>query len=124
VIAVTMTDGFGRRLRERRSIRRIEHLDKENLRLRNELGSMRSLMEQERSDKSEILDALRQQPTTVVKKKRGGFVRMLVVGGGAYVLGSRAGRERYDQIMEWTKRMRDRGREATDDIRGELPASA
>jgi len=119
----TTSERLGDRIRERRSNRRIEHLDEENHRLRTELGSMRSLLDQERADRTEILGVLKGQPRTVVKKKRGGLFRVFVVGGGAYLLGSRAGRERYDQIVEWGRRMRDRGRGAADDVRDDLASA-
>jgi hypothetical protein len=122
----TMTDrlgDFGGKLRERRTNSRIDHLDEENQRLRTELRSMRSTLDRERSDREEILDALKGKPKTVVKKKRGGLVRMAVIGGGAYVLGSRAGRERYEQIVTWARQMKDRGREATEDFKGDVVGS-
>src|SRR5688500_11778804 len=106
----TMTERLGdvgERLRERRSNHKLEHLDRENDRLKLELRSIRSMLDKERSDREEILEALKDRPTTVVKKKRGGLVRMAVIGGGAYVLGTRAGRARYEQIVEWAKRMKD-----------------
>lgn len=123
----TMTDRLGDvgdRLRERRSNSKVEHLDRENDRLRVELRSARSLLDQERSDRDEILDALKGRPKTVVKKKRGGLIRMVVIGGGAYVLGTRAGRARYEQIVDWAKRMKDRGRDATDDFRSDVVSAA
>jgi hypothetical protein len=123
----TMTDrlgDIGGKLRERRTNSRIDHLDEENQRLRTELRSMRSTLDRERSDREEILDALKGKPKTVVKKKRGGLVRMAVIGGGAYVLGSRAGRERYEQIVAWARQMKDRGREATEDFKGDVVATA
>jgi hypothetical protein len=123
----TMTDrlgDIGGKLRERRTNSRIDHLDDENQRLRTELRSMRSTLDRERSDREEILDALKGKPKTVVKKKRGGLVRMAVIGGGAYVLGSRAGRERYEQIVSWARQLKDRGREATEDLTSDVVASA
>lgn len=118
----TTMDRLGDRLRERRSNNRIEHLDEENHRLRTELGSMRSLLDHERAERAEILDALKGQPRTVVKKKRGGLFRSIIIGGGAYLLGTRAGRERYEQIVEWARRMKDRGRDAADDLRTDVVA--
>jgi len=123
----TMTDrlgDIGGKLRERRTNSRIDHLDDENQRLRTELRSMRSTLDRERSDREEILDALKGKPKTVVKKKRGGLVRMAVIGGGAYVLGSRAGRERYEQIVSWARQLKDRGREATEDLKSDVVATA
>lgn len=122
----TMTDrlgDIGGKLRERRTTSKLEHLDEENQRLRTELRSMRSSLDRERADREEILDALKGKPKTVVKKKRGGLVRLAVIGGGAYVLGSRAGRERYEQIVSWAKQMKDRGREVADDLTSDAVAA-
>jgi hypothetical protein len=118
----TMTDrlgDIGDKFRERRTSSKLEHLDEENQRLRTELRSMRSILDHERADREEILDALKGKPKTVVKKKRGGLVRMAVIGGGAYVLGSRAGRERYEQIVSWAKEMKERGRDVTGDLKSD-----
>jgi hypothetical protein len=38
------------------------------------------------------------------------LAQTLVIAGGAYVLGTRAGRERYEQIVQMTGRMFDRAR--------------
>ena len=122
----TMTDrlgDIGEKFRDRRTSNKLEHLDDENQRLRTELHSMRSLLDRERSDREEILEALKGKPKTVVKKKRGGLVRMAVIGGGAYVLGSRAGRERYEQIVNWAREMRDRGRDVTGDLKSDAMAA-
>ena len=119
----TLTDrmsDIGDRMRERKTTGKIEHLDEENDRLRMELSSLRSLLDRERDDRNEILDALKGKPQTVVKKKRGGLLRMIVIGGGAYVLGARAGRERYNQLRDWANRMRDRARGAADDMRDDI----
>jgi hypothetical protein len=48
------------------------------------------------------------------------FRRLLVFGvavGTAYVFGTRAGRERYDEIRSWWDRMRGRAVELKDDFR-------
>jgi hypothetical protein len=78
------------------------------------------MLDRERDDRDEILDALKGKPQTVVKKKRGGLLRMIVIGGGAYVLGARAGRERYNQLRDWANRMRDRARGTAEDLRDDI----
>ena len=42
---------------------------------------------------------------------RGGVLRTVVIAGVAYLLGTRAGRERYDQIMEKAKSLKNQARE-------------
>lgn len=105
------TERLGAGLRDRRRASRIGHLDEENRRLRTELGSARSLLEREREGRLKFLDVLKAQPKAVVRKKRGGLLRSVIVGGGAYLLGSRAGRERYNEIVGWARGMRDRAKE-------------
>lgn len=96
----------GERLRERRVEGRIDDLDRENVRLRTEVSQLRSDLDHERSLLRTALG--RRSRPTVVKKRRGGIVRTALVGGGAYVLGTRAGRERYDQLVEWFGRARSK----------------
>lgn len=115
---------IGDRLRERRTTAKVEHLGEENDRLRTELHSLQTQLDRERADRVEILDALKGKPKTVIKRKRGGLIRMVVIGGGAYVLGTRAGRERYEQLADWAKRFRDRGRDAADDLRDDMLAGS
>lgn len=101
------------RVRERRMEGRLDDLDRENVRLRTEVSQLRSDLDHERSLVNDAMNGLRAKPTVVKKKRRGGLVRTVIVAAGAYLLGSRAGRERYDQIMGWVDRKREemKGRE-------------
>ncbi len=36
------------------------------------------------------------------------LLRLVIVGGTAYVFGTKAGRERYEQIRTWASSMKDR----------------
>jgi hypothetical protein len=94
------------RLRERRLEGRLDDLDRQNVRLRTEVEQLRNGLEHERALLGDAMSGLRSKPTVVKKKRRGGLVRTVVVAGGAYLLGTRAGRERYDQIMAWVDRKR------------------
>ena len=58
-----------------------------------------------------MLDALNrasERKTKVTAKPRGGLLRLVVVGGTAYVFGTKAGRDRYEQIRGWFSAMKDR----------------
>jgi hypothetical protein len=44
-------------------------------------------------------------------KRRIGLVRVLVIGGAAYVLGAKAGRQRYEQLRDWWQKSMKRGHE-------------
>ena len=94
------------RVRERRMEGRLDDLDRENVRLKTEVSQLRSDLDHERSLMNDAVSGLRAKPTVVKKKRRGGLIRTVVVAGGAYRLGTRAGRERYDQIMGWVDRKR------------------
>jgi hypothetical protein len=72
-----MSDGRRRRLREK--------LDTTNEELEREREARRAL--------AEVLEKIEG------RRRSRGFLRLLIIGGGAYLLGSRAGRERYEAIM-------------------------
>ena len=92
---------LGDRARERMMESRLDKFDRENDRLRSEVKLLRDDLQEERGSLERALDALNKRETVTVKTKprRGRLLRTVVVGGGAYLLGTRAGRERYDQIM-------------------------
>lgn len=110
------------RVQTRRLQTKRESLDRDNERLRIELRTMRDELERERSARDELLDALTKndrpiktghleaKDVTVKTKRRGGLLRLLIIGGGAYVLGTRAGHERYEQLRSWASSMKDRMR--------------
>lgn len=119
------------RVQTRRLESKRETLDRDNERLRTELRTARDELERERSARDELLDAMKKRNGTVkadkikVKKKKGGFLRLLLVGGGAYVLGTKAGRERYEQMRSWASDMRDKAKgSGSDDWTGGTSTSS
>lgn len=96
---------LGDRARERRTESRLDKVDRENERLKSEVKLLREDLHEERGSLEQALDALNKRETVTVKTKprRGRLLRTAVIGGGAYLLGTRAGRERYDQIVEKAK---------------------
>jgi hypothetical protein len=101
--------------RERRLRSRNEDLDQENRTMRTRMHVLQDELEREREARSEILRAMQSmKPETIKVKRRGGFVRLLVVGGTAYVIGAKAGRERYEEIRRWWERLRSRDGVAID----------
>ena len=109
------------------NVKRVDRLDEENDRLRAELRMTRSQLEREREREQDVLDALNrasERKTKVTAKPRGGLLRLVIVGGTAYVFGTKAGRERYEQMRTWFSSMKDR---LTDPTRASsiprLPAS-
>ena len=91
--------------------KRIDRLDEENDRLRAELRMTRSQLEREREREQDVLDALNrasERKTKITAKPRAGLLRLVIVGGTAYVFGTKAGRDRYEQIRGWVSSMTDR----------------
>jgi len=103
----TPIGGLMDRARERRTASKLASLDAENDRLETEVRTLREQLDAERD---ELRSALTSKPakTKIKVKRRGGLIRTAVVAGGAYVLGAKAGRERYDQLRSWVRSMKDR----------------
>jgi cell division septum initiation protein DivIVA len=83
-------------VKERWLDRRVEKLSKENDELREAVEELRRDLDEEHGRSKETLQALS-------KSKRPGRMKWLVLAGGAYVLGAKAGRARYEQIKGWTR---------------------
>jgi outer membrane murein-binding lipoprotein Lpp len=113
-----MTD----RYRDRRMHARVNNLDRQNTRLRDEVAHLRSDLDDERTQREDLKAALRDKPTVV--KKKGGLLRLLIVGGVAYLMGTRDGRERYNQIVTWARSVRAKIERNADDVAAEVVAAA
>lgn len=95
--------GMSDRGRERLAHSRIEKLDRDNMRLRTEVGLLRDDLEAERGSLKDALKGLEGHKVTVKESRRPHVIRALLIAGGAYVLGTRDGHERYNQIVEKAK---------------------
>ena len=84
-------------VKERFLDRRIEKLSKENDKLREAVGELRHDLDDAQDRSKETLAALSK------KTRRPGRMKWLVLAGGAYVLGAKAGRGRYEQLKEWAR---------------------
>jgi hypothetical protein len=118
------TQSMTGRVKERWGAARINSLDRQNMRLRDEVSHLKTRLEDERSETEDLKDALRSSPKVVKVKKRGGFLRVVVIGGAAYVLGTRAGRERYDQLVDWVKSMRSKMERQADEVASDVEDTA
>jgi FtsZ-binding cell division protein ZapB len=87
---------------------RSEKLEQSNEELKRENTLLRQQLKEDGASRDRMLALLDRMKTTPRKRKRGGWVRTLVVAGAAYVLGARAGRERYEQIRRSWSRMLNR----------------
>ena len=111
------------RVRERLLSAKLGNLDRQNERLRNEVSVLHSQLDHEREEHEELRDALRSKPKEV-KVRKPGLVRIALIGGGAYLLGAHAGRERYEEVMGWARSMRDRMRGSAEDVAMQVDVQA
>jgi septal ring factor EnvC (AmiA/AmiB activator) len=82
--------------------------DIERLKVQNE--ALRDELERDRGRLSELLDTLGDSTHPKVKKHRMRRLIMLTsAAGAAYVMGAKAGRQRYDQLRSWFDDMRGKG---------------
>jgi hypothetical protein len=103
------------RVKDRWEAARRSSLDRRNMRLRDEVIHLRTRLDDERSQSEDLKDALRSNPKVIKVKKRG-LLRVAIVGGAAYVIGTRDGRDRYEQIVSWVRSMRSRMERKADDV--------
>lgn len=79
--------------------------------LKSEVKELRAELERERDERRDLMSALRARQGRPSPLRRGArLFRIIAVAGGAYVLGTRAGHERYEQIRERAKHLGERVR--------------
>ena len=94
-------------VKERWLDRRLEKLSQQNDDLRDEVDTLRHDLDEEKDRSKETLVALSKS------RRRPGRLKWLVLAGGAYVMGAKAGRARYEQIRDWARSITQRdGEEA------------
>jgi G3E family GTPase len=79
----------------------------ERLRMKNEVLSEE--LKQERAERDRILEALEKVGSQKKSHRMRGFFMLSTAAAAAYVMGSKAGTERYEQIRSWWSDMRQRG---------------
>ena len=84
-------------VKERWLDHRVEKLSKENAELREAVDELRVDLDEAQGRSKETLAALSKN------RRRPGRMKWLVLAGGAYVLGAKAGRARYEQIASWAR---------------------
>ena len=85
-------------VKERWLDHRVDKLSKENEKLREAVGELREDLDEAQGRSKETLAALS-------KTRRPGRMKWIVLAGGAYVLGAKAGRARYEQLKGWARSM-------------------
>jgi hypothetical protein len=108
----------GTRMRGQRAEMRATRSDRRNRRLRADVEALRSELDRERDDREHLLDAIKEGP---MHSSKSGALKLVIVGGVAYLLGAKAGRARYEQIVSWARRMKDRGERRVQQIREDAP---
>jgi len=103
------------RIQEKRLHGKVEELDRENTRLRAQVELMSGDLQQQRDEHEQLVGLIKAKPAKVKVKRRGGFLRILAIGGAAYVLGAKAGKERYEEIRGWFASMRERAAGASEE---------
>ena len=94
-------------VKERWLDRRLEKLSQQNDDLRDEVDTLRHDLDEEKDRSKETLVALSKS------RRRPGRLKWLVLAGGAYVMGAKAGRARYEQIRDWARSITQRDGEET-----------
>lgn len=78
----------------------------ERLRMKNEV--LAEELKHERADRDRILEALEKMGSGKKTHRVRGFFMLSAAAAAAYVMGSKAGTERYEQIRSWWNDMRQR----------------
>lgn len=111
---------MGEQLHQRRLEGKLEDAEQEKQRLEVEARMLRDERQEDRSDFSKLLSALEDSHSPASPRRH--LVRrvmtLTIAAGGAYVLGAKAGRERYEQIRGRWDRWMHAGRATAADIRG------
>jgi hypothetical protein len=103
--ATVLTETAKHRLAERH----MEHLERENDRLKVENATLRGQTDREEEKIEKILDSLESTTSGPKKHRIRRLMTLTVAAGGAYVMGAKAGRERYEQIKRWYAERRNDG---------------
>jgi hypothetical protein len=104
------TVAFAESVKNRRIEERNDRMERDIERLRVENQTLKEEIDRDRDRLSKVLGSL--ESTTAKAGSKPHRIRRLITltatAGGAYVVGTRAGRERYEQIRQWWSQMQDR----------------
>jgi len=101
----------GERARARSAQTRMDKLGRENAQLRSEVELLRDDLDHERDALDGAMKRLAAGSKRGARRAKPKLLRTILIAGGAYVLGARAGRERYDQITAAAGQATDRIRQ-------------
>ncbi len=103
--ASALTESAKHRLADKHA----ESLERENDRLKVENSALRGQSDLERDRMERILDSLDEATASPKKHRLRRLMMLSVAAGSAYVMGAKAGRERYDQLRTWWAERRTNG---------------
>ena len=103
--ASALTESAKQRLAERHA----ESLERENERLKMENSTLREQTDRDRDRMERILDSLDDVTAGPKKHRIRRLMTLSVAAGGAFVMGAKAGRERYEQLRTWWAERRNQG---------------
>jgi FtsZ-binding cell division protein ZapB len=103
--ASALTESAKHRMAEKHA----ESLERENDRLKVEVSALRDQSDRDADRMERILDSLDEATTTPKKHRIRRLMTLSMAAGSAYVLGAKAGRERYDQLRTWWSERRTNG---------------
>jgi hypothetical protein len=92
---------------------RMDSLTRANDELKVENELLREELDGDRKTRDRMMSLLDRLDVEARPKRRIGLFRLVVIGGAAYVLGAKAGRQRYDQIRAWWQKGMDRTSDMT-----------
>jgi hypothetical protein len=107
------TDEMRDSVRRNRLESRLERTESDLTALKDENHVLRDQLDQERATVRQVTEAVSEQKPHRVRR----VFTLVMAAGGAYVAGSAAGRERYEQIRSWFKRRSDEGWAAPSEMR-------
>jgi hypothetical protein len=96
---------------------KLDNSQQENLRLKTEARALHDQLRDDRSDLSKVLSAIERSNARPPRHRLRRFVTLAAAAGGAYVMGAKAGRQRYDDIRDGWRRMARNGRSRVQDMR-------
>lgn len=103
--ASTLTENAKHRLAEKHT----ESLERENDHLKVENSTLRGESDRDRDRMERILDSLEADSSKPKKHRIRRLATLSMAAGGAYIMGAKAGRERYDQLRTWWSERRTNG---------------
>ncbi len=111
---------LGEDLHNRRIEGKLEAAQQQNDRLKNETKILRDGLSEDRSEVSRLLAALEASnaSSSGSRHRLRRLMSLSVVAGTAYVLGAKAGRERYEQLRSRWDGWFQKGRSTASDLRG------